>query len=118
MKNSEQLRCNVRTVYSNVAETPSSTYPFPVGQKFAKELGYTRAVPNGVPEAAKSLTGVSNVAVFADIAEGDHVLDVGCGAGLDSYIAAQKVGLSGSVIGIDFSSEIVGRAQRTIGESY
>jgi ubiquinone/menaquinone biosynthesis C-methylase UbiE len=61
--------------------------------------------------AVDSFTGVSNVAIFAEIHEGDVVLDPGCGAGLDSLIAAHRVGPSGMVIGIDFSKSMLMRAR-------
>jgi len=61
---------------------------------------------NSLPAAAvDGFTGVSNVSIFAAIAEGDTVLDLGCGAGLDSLVASRRVGSSGRIIGVDFPTE-------------
>lgn len=59
-----------------------------------------------------AFTGVSNVAVFADIPQNARVLDLGCGAGLDTVIAAGRLGARGRVIGIDFSGEMLARARQ------
>jgi len=60
--------------------------------------------------AVEAFVGVSNVAVFASLPPGARVLDLGCGAGLDSLIAARRVGPTGRVIGIDFSDSMLTRA--------
>jgi ubiquinone/menaquinone biosynthesis C-methylase UbiE len=60
--------------------------------------------------AVEAFVGVSNVAVFASLPPGARVLDLGCGAGLDSLIAARRVGPAGRVIGIDFSDSMLTRA--------
>jgi ubiquinone/menaquinone biosynthesis C-methylase UbiE len=62
--------------------------------------------------AVEAFAGVSNLAVFASLPPGARVLDLGCGAGLDSLIAAQRVGPAGRVIGIDFSDSMLTRAGR------
>ena len=62
--------------------------------------------------AVEAFVGVSNVAVFASLPPGARVLDLGCGAGLDSLIAARRVGSTGRVIGIDFSDSMLTRAGR------
>jgi ubiquinone/menaquinone biosynthesis C-methylase UbiE len=61
--------------------------------------------------SVEAFAGVSNVAVRADITPGATVLDLGCGAGLDSLLAAMKTGPSGSVIGVDFSRSMLDRAR-------
>ncbi len=59
-----------------------------------------------------AFVGVSNVSLFADIPPGATVLDLGCGAGLDSLIAARRVGPNGKVIGVDFSDAMLARARQ------
>jgi arsenite methyltransferase len=54
------------------------------------------------------------VGVFADIKEGDSVLDIGCGSGLDSFLSAYKTGPDGTVTGMDFSSAMISRAVRCL----
>jgi SAM-dependent methyltransferase len=107
------IRAGVQRAYSAAAENPQAEHPFPVGRLFAESLGYSPEVLVGIPAAAlEAFAGVSNVAVFADIPPGATVLDLGCGAGLDSLIAARQVGPTGQVIGLDFSPAMLRRARQ------
>jgi arsenite methyltransferase len=109
---SAHLRDGVRQAYSAAADDPQADHPFPVGREFAESLGYTPELLTSVPaRAVEAFSGVSNVAVFADIPVGATVLDLGCGAGLDSLIAATRVGPGGRVIGVDFSQSMLARAR-------
>ena len=104
----EHLRDGVRGAYSAAAERPQDKHPFPVGREFAQSLGYPQDLLAGLPSACvDAFAGVSNVAVYADIPLGATVLDLGCGAGLDSLIAARRVGPEGKVIGVDFSDAML-----------
>ena len=67
--------------------------------------------------AVDAFAGVSNVAVFANIPDGAAVLDLGCGAGLDSLIASRRVGPAGKVTSIDFSDAMLARARRSAAEA-
>jgi arsenite methyltransferase len=110
-ENAKELRGKVRDAYSAAAERPEDEHAFPVGRQFAESVGYPQDVLAGLPSACVSaFAGVSNVSVFADIAEGATVLDLGCGAGLDSMIAARRAGPQGRVIGVDFSEPMLARA--------
>jgi arsenite methyltransferase len=114
----QHLRDGVRQAYSAAAENPQAEHPFPVGQHFAESLGYPPGLLANLPaDAVQAFAGVSNVAVFADIPEGATVLDLGCGAGLDSLIAANRVGPTGRVIGIDFSESMLARARQAATEA-
>ena len=100
-----RLRTRVWGAYSAAADKPADAHAFPVGAQFARDVGYPPVLLDRVPRASvERFAGVSNVAVFAEIGEGDTVLDLGCGAGLDSFAA------SGRVIGIDFSESMLGVA--------
>jgi arsenite methyltransferase len=108
-----QLRDGVRRAYSNAAEKPEDKHPFPVGAQFAENLGYPKELLASLPSgAADAFAGVSNVSVFANIPAGSIVLDLGCGAGLDSLIAARKAGPEGAVIGVDFSKNMLACARQ------
>jgi len=110
--NDSQLREGVRRAYSAVSESPQARHPFPNGRLFAESLGYPAGLLNELPaEAVEAFAGVSNVSLFATIPAGATVLDVGCGAGLDSLIAARRTGPDGRVIGLDFSQAMVERAR-------
>ncbi len=114
----ERLYEGVRKAYSAAAERPSGEHPFPVGRVFAESIGYPKESLDSLPESASdAFAGVSNVSVFADIPEGSTVLDVGCGTGLDSVIAARKTGPVGRVIGIDFSRSMLHRARHSVDEA-
>ena len=109
----EQLRDGVRRAYSAASERPQDKHPFPVGRSFAESLGYPQDLLVALPSVSvDAFSGVSNVAVFAEIPVGAVVLDLGCGAGLDSLIAAQRVGPQGKVIGVDFSEAMLARARQ------
>ncbi|MGH9358572.1 MAG: methyltransferase domain-containing protein [Terriglobia bacterium] len=99
-----QLREMVCGAYSAAAEQPQEKHAFPVGKQFSERLGYPVALLASLPNVAcDAFAGVSNVSVFADLPVGATVLDLGCGAGLDTLIVAQRVGSAGKVIGVDFS---------------
>ena len=112
MQITRELREKVHEAYSAAAERPGEAHPFPVGREFAESLGYPRELLAGTPPACvEAFAGVSNVSIFAEIPAGATVLDIGCGAGLDSLIAALRTGPSGKVIGVDFSQAMLARAR-------
>lgn len=113
-----QLREGVLRAYSAVAEAPAAEHAFAVGRAFAEGLGYPAEWLDRVPAASlEAFTGVSNVSVFAGLPPGARVLDLGCGAGLDSLIAAWRVGPEGAVTGLDFSDAMLRRARRSAAEA-
>ena len=108
-----RLRASVQRAYSLAAEKPWDKHPFPVGRQFAESLGYPRYLLDGLPNVSlDAFSGVSNVSVFAQIPAGVVVLDVGCGAGTDSFIAAQRTGPKGRVITVDFDHAMLTRARQ------
>lgn len=110
-----QLREGVWKAYSAAAERPRDEHPFPVGRSFAESLGYPPDLLASLPSACvEAFAGVSNVSILADLPVGARVLDVGCGAGLDSLIAARRAGPHGRVIGIDFSEAMLARARQAV----
>jgi SAM-dependent methyltransferase len=118
LQQAEHLRAGVRRAYSAAADNPQGDHPFPVGRQLAENLGYPPEWLAGWPAVAvEAFAGVSNVAIFADIPAGATVLDLGCGAGLDSLIAAKRVGPAGRVIGLDFSEPMLARARQAAAEA-
>jgi SAM-dependent methyltransferase len=113
-----RLRSGVKSAYSAAAEDPGGKHPFPLGKRFAKSLGYPRSLLRQLPvTSVEAFTGTSNVSEFSQLSPGDVVLDLGCGGGLDSLIAAERVGTEGWVIGVDFSRPMISRAGRALSES-
>jgi ubiquinone/menaquinone biosynthesis C-methylase UbiE len=81
-------------------------------------LGYPQDLLAGLPSlSVDAFAGVANVALSAEIPAGATVLDLGCGAGLDSLIAAQRVGPEGRVVGVDFSDTMLAHARQAAAEA-
>lgn len=115
---SDELERKVREAYSAAAREPHGRHPFPVGGAFAVSLGYPEELLAALPAVAvEAFTGVSNLSVRAALAGGMRVLDLGCGAGLDTLIAARRVGRDGCVVGVDFSEPMLARARRAASEA-
>jgi SAM-dependent methyltransferase len=111
LKGAQSLRNAVCDAYSAAADKPTATHPFPVGRRFAEGLGYPDDLLDTIATASvEAFAGVSNVSSFAALPPGFFVLDLGCGAGLDSLIAARRVGDHGRVLGVDFSAAMLKRA--------
>jgi len=112
--NAHELRESVRRAYSAAADVPDAKHPFPVGAAFACDIGYPQELLRRLPEeAVEAFAGVSSVSVRAPLSDGLVVIDLGCGAGLDSLVAAERVGPTGRVVGIDFSDSMLERACRS-----
>src|SRR5512135_1783113 len=77
----------------------------------SKFIGYSADEINAVPEGANLGLGCGNPVALASLREGDVVLDLGSGAGFDAFLAAQRVGKSGRVIGVDMTQEMVEKAK-------
>lgn len=80
-------------------------------QKQSGEMGYSEDEMLGVPEGSNLGLGCGNPLAIASLEEGDVVLDLGSGAGFDSFLAAKKVGDSGKVFGVDMTDEMLEKAK-------
>jgi ubiquinone/menaquinone biosynthesis C-methylase UbiE len=107
-----EIKEAVRNKYAQVAVDPKKEQNFPVGKGFAESVGYPKFLLDTLPDSlTESFSGVNYPPSFAEMKKGDVVLDIGCGAGLDLYIASQIVGPDGRVIGIDIADEMVEKAK-------
>ncbi len=77
----------------------------------SKAIGYSKEELESLPEGADLGLGCGNPVALASIREGDTVLDLGSGAGIDCFLAAKKVGKNGKVIGVDMTPEMIDRAR-------
>jgi len=80
----------------------------------SKKVGYSDSEMSTVPEGANLGFGCGNPVALASLKEGDVVLDLGSGAGFDAFLAAQRVGKTGRVIGVDMTPEMVAKAQTNV----
>jgi len=111
------LRSEIQRTYADVSTQPDQEFIFPTGRAWALDLGYPQDLLARVPEAScESFAGVANPFSMGALQPGEHVLDVGCGAGMDSLVAAQMVGPAGSVTGVDVTPEMVAKARGSIAE--
>lgn len=83
----------------------------PSAQDISLAVGYTEADLQLVPEGANLGLGCGNPVALAGLREGETVLDLGCGAGFDCFLAAQRVGPNGRVVGVDMTPEMVALAR-------
>jgi arsenite methyltransferase len=108
----EQLRCEIRREYREVALHAEKGFHFHTGRSLARILGYDQSVLDQIPESSvESMAGTGNPFAVGELREGEKVVDIGCGAGIDSLVAALKVGPAGKVVGVDLTPEMVAKAR-------
>jgi arsenite methyltransferase len=109
----DQIKIGIRERFAKVALRPHDEQPFPIGPASAKRLGYAAAEIDALPASVtESFSGVGNPFSLGELHPGETVLDLGSGAGMDSILAACRVGPSGKVIGVDVTAEMVEKAKQ------
>jgi ubiquinone/menaquinone biosynthesis C-methylase UbiE len=107
------LERRVKDMYTQVALEPHARYHFEMGREMAARLGYTDEELDAAPAASiESFAGVGYYFGLASLRAGEHVVDLGSGSGMDSFIAAHKVGANGRVTGIDMTDAQLAKADR------
>lgn len=114
----ENIKKEVRKRYAKVAKTSGSCCASnvnccsaPTDEQVSKLLGYSPEELNAVPEGANLGLGCGNPTALASLKEGETVLDLGSGAGFDCFLASKKVGISGNIIGVDMTPEMLDKAR-------
>lgn len=108
----ERLREEVREKYREVAEHPHGEHHFHTGRPLAERLGYPPELVDPLPDSAvESFAGVGNPFSLRAVAPGEVVVDIGSGAGFDSFVAAALVGPTGRVIGIDMTPQMLAKSR-------
>lgn len=108
----QQLRAAIQEEYAEVATTPEKGFHFHTGRPLAAMLGYDPSETDALPDSAiESFAGVANPFVFGRLRAGETVVEVGSGAGFDAVLAAQQVGPTGRVIGVDMTPAMLEKAR-------
>jgi arsenite methyltransferase len=110
----DELRAEVQAKYRAVAVAPDAEYHFHTGRRLAAKLGYDPNVVDALPDVAvESFAGVGNPFSIRTLQPGERVVDIGSGAGFDSFVAARGVTPTGAVIGVDMTPEMLTKARAT-----
>ena len=108
-----ELETKVKDMYRHVAEQPEAEYHFEMGRPLAERLGYPPDALDRIPDGAiESFAGVGYFFDLAALREGERVVDLGSGSGMDVFFAATQVGSKGRVIGVDFTVQQLNKARR------
>jgi len=108
----ETLREAVRAEYDVVASDPDQGFHFHTGRKLTSIVGYRDEWLEGVPESSiEAFAGTGNPFALGELANGERVVDIGSGGGIDSLIAAGMVGAEGAVVGVDMTVSMLERAR-------
>jgi arsenite methyltransferase len=113
----QQLRDAIQEEYTAVATHPEQGFHFHTGRPLARLLGYADEWLDGIPERSiASFAGTGNPFRMGTLDPGERVVDVGCGAGIDSLIASRMVGMNGTVIGVEMTPAMLERARTSANE--
>ena len=108
------LREEVKSKYREVATDPHGSYHFHTGRYLARRLGYDDKFVNSLPDVAvESFAGVASPFALRTLSQGERVVDVGSGAGFNSFVAADQVGPNGKVVGVDMTEEMLAKSRST-----
>ncbi|MDZ7778362.1 MAG: methyltransferase domain-containing protein [Gemmatimonadota bacterium] len=108
----DTLRCAIQEEYEAVAANPDQGFHFHTGRPLARILEYQESWMDGIPEPAiESFAGTGNPFSLGSLEPGERVVDIGCGAGIDSLIAAKMVGTSGETVGVDMTPAMLSKAR-------
>jgi len=110
----ELLRSQIQEEYEIVANEPQRGFHFHTGRPLARKLGYKDEWLQDIPETAvESFAGTGNPFSLGVIQADEHIVDIGCGAGIDSLIAARMTGPTGRVVGVDMTPAMLHKARQS-----
>jgi SAM-dependent methyltransferase len=116
-KDKDRITRSILEKYAKASSTPEGAFKYPTGAAALRMLGYDEAVLGRLPASVQAAyCGVGNPFSLGGIAPGMAVIDIGCGAGIDTLVAAMMVGPAGKAVGVDITPEMVARAQANLGQ--
>ena len=111
----KKIEAGIREKYSKVAKSPEGQFKYPTGEKGLETLHYDKTLIAKLQDAvASSYCGVGNPFSLGRVNSGEQVLDVGCGAGVDTILASMMTGPNGSVVGLDIVPEMLYQAEANL----
>ncbi|NOY69171.1 MAG: methyltransferase domain-containing protein [Deltaproteobacteria bacterium] len=114
-KDRDRILAGIHKKYRKVADSPEGLFKFPTGKAGLKGLGYAPELIRALPEkVAASYCGVGNPFSIGAIHKDESVLDIGCGAGVDTIFAGLMAGPAGKAVGIDLTAEMLRRAEANL----
>jgi len=114
----ERIKKAIHQKYAKVSDGPEGHFRYPTGRAGLKALDYDTDIIRALPEAAlASYCGVGNPFTLGPVHEGESVLDIGCGCGVDTLISALMVGGEGKAVGTDMIPDMLDRARKNLWET-
>jgi len=114
----KRIKEAIHQKYAKVSSSPEGHFRYPTGRAGLEALNYDPEIIKALPETAvASYCGVGNPFTLGPVHEGESVLDIGCGCGVDTLIAAIMVGPQGKAVGIDMIPEMLARARKNLQET-
>ena len=114
----KRIEQSIRQKYTEVASSPQGHFNYPTGRAGLEALAYdAERIEALTDNIVASYCGVGNPFTLTSISKGEAVLDIGCGAGVDTLIAASIVGPEGKTVGIDMIPEMLERAKENLHET-
>jgi 2-polyprenyl-3-methyl-5-hydroxy-6-metoxy-1,4-benzoquinol methylase len=112
----KKILAGIREKYIKVAKSPEGQFKYLTGKKGLEALQYDKPLINKLPDAVtSSYCGVGNPFSLGKINTGEQVLDIGCGAGVDTILASMMTGPTGNVVGVDIVPEMLQQAETNLG---
>jgi arsenite methyltransferase len=114
-KEKDKIYKGIRKKYKQVAKKPDGLFKYPTGKAGLEALQYDTEIIMALPETVvASYCGVGNPFTLGSISEGESILDIGCGSGIDTIFSAKMTGPTGKVVGIDMMPEMLQRAKENL----
>lgn len=111
----KRIKEGIAEKYRKVAGSPEGSFKYPTGRAGLEGQGYDREILKALPEEVlASYCGVGNPFSLGPIKRGEAILDIGCGAGVDTLVAAMLAGPTGRAVGIDLTAEMLERARENL----